>query len=101
MYVLIFKPNDIFFILVKIFINIVYDFNNNKAGFLAETSASIVFDGAPQILADGTDGLLTGSVFLGNTTGSGIELHGGSAYMRSLGYDGFNDTISNLSLIHI
>ena len=72
-----------------------YDFNNNKAGFLAETSASVVFDGAPQILADGTDGLLTGSVFLGNVTGSGIELHGGSAYMRSLGYDGFNDTISN------
>jgi len=72
-----------------------YDFNNNKAGFLAETSASIVFDGAPQVLADGTDGLLTGSVFLGNVTSSGIELHGGSAYIRSLGYDGFNDTISN------
>ena len=72
-----------------------YDFNNNKAGFLAETSASVIFDGAPQILADGTDGLLTGSVFLGSVTGSGIELHGGSAYIRSIGYDGFADTISN------
>ena len=72
-----------------------YDFNNNKANFQAETSASVVFDGAPQILADGTDAVLTGSVFLGSTEGQGIELHGGSAYMRSLGYDGFNDTISN------
>ena len=72
-----------------------YDFNNNRASFQAETSESVVFDGAPQVLADGTDGLLTGSVFLGSTTGSGIELHGGSAYMRSIGYDGFADTISN------
>jgi len=72
-----------------------YDFNNNKANFQAETSASVVFDGAPQILADGTDAVLTGSVFLGSTEGQGIELHGGSAYMRSLGYDGFDDTISN------
>ena len=72
-----------------------YDYNNNKADFEAQTSASIVFDGAPQIIADGVDALLTGSVFLGSVTGSGIELHGGSAYMRSLGYDGFNDTISN------
>ena len=49
-----------------------------------KTSASIVFDG-PQIIADGTDAVLTGSVFLGSTQGQGIELHGGSAYMRSLG----------------
>ena len=72
-----------------------YDFNNNRASFQAETSESVVFDGAPQVLADGTDGLLTGSIFLGSVTGSGIELHGGSAYMRSIGYDGFADTISN------
>ena len=75
-----------------------YDFNNNKAGFLAETSASVIFDGAPEVFAQGTgsaSGLMTGSVFLGSTTGSGIELHGGSAYIRSIGYDGFSDTISN------
>ena len=40
-----------------------------KADFEAQTSVLIVFDGAPQIIADGTDGLLTGSVFLGSTTG--------------------------------
>ena len=75
-----------------------YDFNNNKSNFQAETSASVIFDGAPEVFAQGTgsaSGLMTGSVFLGSTTGSGIELHGGSAYMRSIGYDGFNDTISN------
>jgi len=70
-----------------------YDYNNNKADFEAQTSASIVFDGAPQIIADGTDAVLTGSVFLGSTQGQGIELHGGSAYMRSLGYNGFDRTI--------
>ena len=71
-----------------------YDANNN----LAETVAladNISFQGPPQIIADGADGLLTGSMFLGSVTGSGIELHGGSAYMRSIGYNGFDDTISN------
>jgi len=72
-----------------------YDFNNNKANFLAETSSSVVFDGAPQVLADGVDALLTGSVFLGSTEGQGIELHGGSAYMRSVGYQGFKHAIDN------
>ena len=31
----------------------------------------------------------TGSVFLSNTEDSGIEFHGGSAYIRSVGYNGF------------
>ena len=34
-------------------------------------------------------GILTGSVFLSNTEDSGIEFHGGSAYIRSVGYNGF------------
>jgi len=66
-----------------------YDFNNNKSNFQAETSASVVFDGAPQILGDGIDGLITGSIFLSSTQDSGIELHGGSAYIKSVGYPGF------------
>ena len=66
-----------------------YDFNNNKSNFQAQTSASVVFDGAPSVIADGPDGLLTGSMFISNVVGSGIELHGGSAYMRSVGYPGF------------
>ena len=71
-----------------------YDANNNLAEAVA-VADDITFVGPPQIIADGADGLLTGSMFLGSVTGSGIELHGGSAYMRSIGYDGFNDTISN------
>jgi hypothetical protein len=69
-----------------------YDANNN----LAETVAlvdNISFQGPPQVIADGADGLLTGSLFISNVTGSGIELHGGSAYMRSIGYNGFDRTI--------
>ena len=69
-----------------------YDANNN----LAETVAlvdNISFQGPPQVIADGADGLLTGSLFISNVTGSGIQLHGGSAYMRSIGYNGFDRTI--------
>ena len=71
-----------------------YDANNNKAKAVA-IADDVLFDGAPQVIADGVDAVLTGSMFLGNITGSGIELHGGSAYMRSIGYDGFDDTIAN------
>ena len=68
-----------------------YDANNNKAKAVA-IADDVLFDGAPQVIADGVDAVLTGSMFLGNITGSGIELHGGSAYMRSIGYDGVDDT---------
>ncbi len=71
-----------------------YDANNNLAEAIAIVD-NISFQGPPQVIADGADGLLTGSLFISNVTGSGIELHGGSAYMRSVGYNGFNDTISN------
>ena len=69
-----------------------YDANNNLAEAVA-IADDVVFNGPPQIIADGTDGLLTGSLFISNVTGSGIELHGGSAYMRSIGYNGFDRTI--------
>ena len=68
-----------------------YDANNN----LAETVAivdNVSFEGPPQII-QGADNLLTGSMFLGSLTGSGIEVHGGSAYIRSIGYNGFDRTI--------
>jgi hypothetical protein len=38
---------------------------------------------------DNDDNLLTGSLFIGNLQGAGIEMKGGSAYMRSIGYEGF------------
>ena len=44
------------------------------------------------MIGDGDDAILTGSVFLSNTEDSGIEFHGGSAYIRSVGYNGFDRT---------
>jgi len=67
-----------------------YDANNN----LAETVAivdNVSFQGPPQIIV-GSDNLLTGSMFLGSVTGSGIEAHGGSAYIKSVGYPGFESS---------
>ena len=82
------RRGDNFDFLVKF-----YDANNNEAEVFAVTE-SIAFEGPPLVI-DGTDNVLTGSVFLGNVSGSGIELHGGSAYIRSIGYNGFDNTISN------
>ena len=43
-----------------------------------------------ELVMEGTDNLLTGSLFIGNVQGSGIEMAGAnSAYMRSIGYEGF------------
>ena len=51
-----------------------------------------VFDG-DNVYIEGTDNLLTGSVFIGNSIGSGIELAGvSSGFIRSIGYDGFTNT---------
>ena len=41
------------------------------------------------LVIEGQDNMLSGSLFLGNIQGSGIEIHGGSAFMRSVGYEGF------------
>ena len=70
-----------------------YDINNN----IAETiivKEDVVFAGAP-VNIDGDGNLLSGSMYMGSTEGEGIELHGGSAYMRSIGYEGFNKTIAS------
>jgi len=70
-----------------------FDANNN----LAETVAlqdNVSFNGPRQVIGDGDDAILTGSVFLSNTEDSGIEFHGGSAYIRSVGYNGFDRTIA-------
>ena len=50
--------------------------------------------GAPQVI-QGDNNLLSGSMYLGNLQGQGIEIHGGSAYLRSIGYEGFEATISS------
>ena len=67
-----------------------YDANNN----LAETVAladNVSFEGPPQVIV-GSDNILTGSMFLGVETGSGIEVHGGSAFIKSVGYSGFESS---------
>jgi hypothetical protein len=73
------------------FVSEFYDSNNNKADFEAVTSASVAFAGAPQVLADGTDAVLSGSVQIGNS----MQMYGvNPAFLRSIGYDGFNKTIA-------
>ena len=65
-----------------------YDANNSLAEAVA-VADDITFAGPRQVLGDGADGILTGSVFLSNTEDTGIEFHGGSAYIRSIGFNGF------------
>ena len=56
-----------------------------------------VFDG-DNVYIEGTDNLLTGSVFIGSSIGSGIELAGvSSGFIRSIGYDGFTNTAAGTS----
>ena len=68
-----------------------YDSNNN----LAETTAQVngvTFQGPRQVIADGLDGVLSGSLLIGES----LEMYGvNPAYLRSVGYNGFDSTISN------
>ena len=54
-----------------------FDANNNLAEAVA-IADDVVFTGAPQVIGDGSDGVLTGSVFLSNTQDAGIELRRGA-----------------------
>ena len=69
-----------------------YDLNNNIADSFAFLENFRII-GAPQVI-QGDKNVLSGSMYLGNLQGEGIELHGGSAYLRSIGYEGFQATIS-------
>jgi hypothetical protein len=67
-----------------------YDFNNNKAQVTTESTASIFFTGTNDVI-DGLDNHLEGSMLWGNA----MEIYGvsgNSAYMRSVGYQGFDKT---------
>ena len=67
-----------------------YDSNNN----LAETTAQVngvQFRGPRQVIADGLDAVLSGSMLMGES----IEIYGSNpAYLRSVGYNGFDKTIA-------
>ena len=56
---------------------------------LESVAYGAVFDGGNTYI-DGTNNLITGSVFISNQIGSGLELAGvNSGFMRSVGYEGF------------
>ena len=69
-----------------------FDINNNVAETIALTE-NVRFQGAAFNI-DGGGNLLSGSMFMGSVEGSGIEMHGGSAYIRTIGYNGFDRTIA-------
>ena len=64
-----------------------YDVDGN----VAETATFIndVKISGSALIIQGSDNMLTGSLFLGNLQGSGIEMKGGSAFIRAVGYKGF------------
>ena len=64
-----------------------FDINSNTVENVT-VKENIEIAGAPLVI-DNDDNLLTGSLFIGNLQGAGIEMKGGSAYMRSIGYEGF------------
>ena len=70
-----------------------YDSNNN----LAETTAQvngITFAGPRQVIADGLDAKLSGSLLIGES----VEMYGTNpAFLRSVGYNGFDKTTDSTS----
>ena len=65
-----------------------YDNDNNEASASFQKLDND-FAGGNTFIGGGSN-LVTGSVFIGNSTGSGMEFAGiNSAFMRSVGYDGF------------
>jgi len=69
-----------------------YDFEGKRADTFA-TSSEFSFRGS-NIYIEGTDNVLTGSVYIGNAIGEGIEMAGvRSAYLRNVGYRGWSHAI--------
>ena len=65
-----------------------YDNDNNEASASFQKLDND-FAGGNTFIGGGSN-LVTGSVFIGNSTGSGMEMAGiNSAFMRSVGYEGF------------
>ena len=65
-----------------------YDVNNNIADSII-FSEPIEFQG-PNINISGTNNILSGSMYIGNSIGGGVEMAGvNSAFIRSMGYRGF------------
>jgi len=68
-----------------------FDANNNKAEAVA-IADNISFQGPPQVIADGLDATFSGSMVIGES----MEMYGvNPAYLRSIGYQGFQHAIDN------
>lgn len=71
-----------------------YDYRGAKAD-LETIAYGTIFNGGNTYI-DGTDNLMTGSVYIGNTVGSGIKMAGvSSGYIQSVGYNGFTQATDN------
>ena len=71
-----------------------FDRNSNKAQFVPIKQA-VKFEGSNEVIQGG-DNLLTGSLFIGNTIGQGVEIGGtNSAFIRSVNYHGFSSASMN------
>ena len=67
-----------------------YDLNGNASDLMAIGQTSKTFQGSSTIV-EGVDNTISGSLFLGGETeGAGIEIHGGSSYVRNVGYVGYH-----------
>jgi len=65
-----------------------FDINSNTVETLT-TAENVDISGSAFVI-DGLDNLLTGSLFMGNVAGEGIEAAGvNSAFIRTVGYQGF------------
>ena len=65
------------------------DSNNNRSQIFGIGKSLKPFVGS-SVNIERTDNNVSGSIFLGgNTEGSGIEIHGGSSYIRNVGYAGY------------
>jgi hypothetical protein len=65
-----------------------YDCNNNISTTTAEVKG-VTFQGPRQVVADGLDGVFEGAMVLGES----VEMYGSNpAYIRSVGYNGFDKT---------
>ena len=63
------------------------DYRNNIAD-MESYVYPVTFRGENTVIT-GTNNIVSGSLFLNTFPGGGIELHGGSAFIRSVGYQGF------------
>ena len=80
------KRPDIFDFMVEY-----YDINNNQSA-VTSFKDDVFFEGQ-NFTIQGTDNLLTGSLFMGQVVDTGIEAAGvNSAYIRSVGYAGFESS---------